>query len=371
MKMDIRVRFGMMLIATWVMTWSTVQFQLNIQERISIEDAVQAVSRPLSDSPSLESDVNRGGEQQSPRDSRLLVGVFSTIYDHKIYRTNYRDLAKLSNGIMCSLNDFQSTSVDSDACRIIYTFVVAGRDKGPTKFLERNKNVAIPRPTLQGPLPPEFSDFEAQNDFTVLNIKENMEDGKSETWLNYASQVVEEIGGIDYIAKTDGDTMLYIDKFVRYLDAFLPPFPFNSNFMMGKAARKYLWKYKEKKGAIQSLKHHSDGGSELGRLQLYFQGQFYGMSPNVAAEIVQEAQFERVKAYRNGYEDADISTMAANLPHSLNYLFIKSPDLFWEHPVKLNSLGQQGFEKVWKDEFARLAIACNTTHMIGKWYHGP
>ena len=243
-----------------------------------MEDAVQAVSLPHLVSPSLESDVNKR-EPRSPRHSRILVGVFSTIYDHKIYRTNYRDLAKLSNGIMCSLNDFQSKSVHSDACRIIYTFVVAGRDKGPTKFLERNKNVAIPRPTLKGPLPPEFSDFEKQTDFTVLNIEENMNDGKSETWLNFASQVVEETGGIDYIAKTNGDTLLYIDKVVQYLDVFLPPFPFNSNSMMGNAATKNLWEYEKRKAAYVSLRHHFDGGSGYGHLHFYFQGQFYGMSP--------------------------------------------------------------------------------------------
>ena len=200
-----------------------------------------------------------------------------------------------------------------------------------------------------------------------------MEDGKSETWLNVATQIVEEKGRIDYIAKMDGDTMLFLDKFVDYLDAFLPPYPFNSNTIMGKAATKHEWIFRKKKEAFFALRHHYDRGSGFGHLQYYVQGQFYGMSPNVATEIVQEAKQKRVERYRHGYEDADISTMAANLPHSLQFQFIKSPNLFWRHPVKikakgsypvkLNALESDDYLKVWRDEFRRLASVWNTTSL--------
>ena len=356
-RVELRV---ILIIVLGLMTW-TVHFQVNLEERIVMEDVVQAV---VSSSPSvLETDHDSIEPQQviatvQPRPSRILMGVFTTIQDPLLYRKNYRHLATLSHGVMCSLNAFLLDSESTAACRIIYTFVVAGRDEGPTKYLERNKDVALPRPTFK--IPAKLSDWNTAQDFTVLNIVENMEDGKSETWLNFASQVVEETEGIDYIAKTDGDTLLHVDKFVQYLDAFLPPSPYNSHVMMGKAAVRHLWEHKQKRKAMSLMKHHYDRGSGYGHLQLYFQGQFYGMSPNVANEIVQEAKLDRVQQYKQGYEDSDISAMANNLPHSLKFLFIKPPDMFWRHPVKFTQEGKTEFFVAWREEFRRLALSTAT-----------
>ena len=333
-----------MIIGIGLITFS-VLFQVNLEEQIVFEDAVQAFvfSRSSNFSSSvLETDQDKRKPQQAAatvqqRPSRILMGVFTTIRDPLIYRENYRRLATLSEGVMCSLNACLLGSEFVTVCRIIYTFVVAGRDEGPTKYLQRNKEVTLPRPTFE--LPAKLSDLDTAQDFTVLNILENMEDGKSETWLNFASQLVEETEGIDYIAKTDGDTLLYLGKFVQYLDAFLPPAPYNSHVMMGKAAIRHLWDDTRKQKALSVLKNHYDGGAGYGQLQLYFQGQFYGMSPNVAQGIVHEATLDRAQKYKQGYEDSDIGNMADNLPHSLKFLFVKDPDMFWRHPVKLAEKG--------------------------------
>ena len=102
-----------------------------------MEDAIQDVSPPLAISPLLRNHSQR--EERVPRPSRILVGMFSTIHDPTVYRDNYRNLAKLSRGVMCNLNAFQSNdSEESSPCRIIYTFVIAGRENGPMRVVEKN-----------------------------------------------------------------------------------------------------------------------------------------------------------------------------------------------------------------------------------------
>ena len=53
-----------------------------------------------------------------------------------------------------------------------------------------------------------------------------MEDGKSQTWIAYASSLADEYN-IDYIVKQDSDSMLILDKFFEFIDGSLPASPYN------------------------------------------------------------------------------------------------------------------------------------------------
>ncbi len=51
-----------------------------------------------------------------------------------------------------------------------------------------------------------------------------MNEGKSQTWFKYAAQILEAYD-IDYVAKSDKDTLLYLDKMMDSMDEKLTPDP--------------------------------------------------------------------------------------------------------------------------------------------------
>ena len=49
-------------------------------------------------------------------------------------------------------------------------------------------------------------------DMTLLNIRENMNEGKSQTWMKYAATIAEEYD-LDYVAKCDADSLFHLHEF--------------------------------------------------------------------------------------------------------------------------------------------------------------
>ena len=68
-----------------------------------------------------------------------------------------------------------------------------------------------------------------ETDLVLLNIQENMEDGKSQSFFKYATSVVidEHHLDFDYIAKVDSDTIVYPEPFLNANFQDLPRFPDN------------------------------------------------------------------------------------------------------------------------------------------------
>lgn len=64
-------------------------------------------------------------------------------------------------------------------------------------------------------------------DTILLNILENMDDGKSPTWFYYASQLAKQYD-IDYIAKCDTDSIFSLHDFLHFAYFNMPPAPYNS-----------------------------------------------------------------------------------------------------------------------------------------------
>ena len=88
----------------------------------------------------------------------------------------------------------------------------------------------------------DLDDDLLHDDIIYLNIKENMNDGKSQTWLKYVTLLKEEynysssrllLDSFDLISKTDSDTVVLPNKLLHYLDENL-----NSN--VNKKARTIL-----------------------------------------------------------------------------------------------------------------------------------
>jgi hypothetical protein len=75
---------------------------------------------------------------------------------------------------------------------------------------------------------------------TYLNIRENMEDGKSQSWLKYAAHVAE-IYGVTYVGKMDEDSILKRETLFEFISARLPPPPYNQGLLAGVMAAKSGW----------------------------------------------------------------------------------------------------------------------------------
>ena len=157
----------------------------------------------------------------------ILWGIFSVLGDvqqrkmiRETYLKFYQDLpSNMERDRICSLNEYISAYEEGgnnrfliENCQIAYVFVVGGNPNGPTELMKPNATFPI---SIDGYVD-EKEDCE--NDLVSLNIKENMEDGKSQTWFNYASLVNQHLdGSFDYILKADSDTLVFVPSFLKYL----------------------------------------------------------------------------------------------------------------------------------------------------------
>jgi hypothetical protein len=170
---------------------------------------------------------------------RVLLGIFSTtsLKTSYLLRKRVRSLFELRNDTrVCLLSDFRNLSIDArrnHSCELVYTFVMGIADGGselPTEIVGNDN-----RPLLANITHPD-----AAGDFLFLNIRENMDFGKSQTWLNYASQVAEEYE-IEYVAKCDEDSVLHLPRYFQFSSDHLPPAPYNTGILSGRIVNKANW----------------------------------------------------------------------------------------------------------------------------------
>ncbi|GFH56562.1 hypothetical protein CTEN210_13038 [Chaetoceros tenuissimus] len=160
--------------------------------------------------------------------SKVLIGIFSTSgiekYDHR--REYIREtFVNSAEEHLCSLNEYLNTIESTRAnagCEIIYTFVIGAGDSD--------------RPTDHGDDEPLTLPYDqhgkSEPDCTYLNIRENIEQGKSATWLKYASLIGRQYG-FDYVMKVDDDTVLTVPQLVQFTREELPPVPYNTRIYGG------------------------------------------------------------------------------------------------------------------------------------------
>ena len=106
---------------------------------------------------------------------------------------------------ICSLSEAQTM----DSCQLIYTFVVGANPHGPTNLVDYH-NSSHPLTLTGSDVVAQFPDVLSnassftsremilEKDILYLNIKENMEEGKTPSWFHVANTLVEEYE-IDYI----------------------------------------------------------------------------------------------------------------------------------------------------------------------------
>ena len=236
-------------------------------------------------------------------DPTFIYGIFSMRSEKDKGRRQLIRDTYLQDPRFCPLNDLVApNSSTSPSCFVYYAFVVAGGGPGdPTDHGDDSLPIAL-EPS---------ADEKNEGDVVVLNIRENMEDGKSQTWFKYASSLAMMGHKIDYVGKTDSDTYPNVDQFVDFIKGYLSPAPFNRRIYGGSM------------------------GADYRRHDYYAFGQFYFMSTDLAQYISHELTVEDRAGILKGkkIEDVDIAYLIHT--HSLPVRNMNVGGIqFWQHPVK-------------------------------------
>ena len=303
--------------------------------------------------------------KKKPTKKRLLVGIFTTDTAREAeYRGRHRALIELWNDErLCSLNDLIDSAKDNhydENCEIVYTFVMGhgGASKVPPILVDDSRPILIES---------KEDKVEDEDDITYLNIRDNMNEGKSQTFLYYASKYVMSQHNIDYVMKCDSDSILYFHKLVGFLQSNrLPPSPYNTNVFVGALRDKSFW------GTHNDIAPQEQHWHEqYQNVHLYLAGQNYMLSQDLATYVSQvEAkrildsasssttdeenengkQHQMTARYLEGHEDHDISSMAFHSSRPIQLIVISQSQRYWEHPVK----GTKRWERIWDRETSRM-----------------
>lgn len=300
---------------------------------------------------------------------RILLGIMSADLPGEIeYRKQFRQLFGIFDAYgdsrLCSLAEFRARPADFLECELVYTFVLGGNPNGPTELVNSSMPILVPEETLRhsdgGP------EDKLMQDMSFLNIKENMEDGKSQTWFYLAQQLIQEFQ-FDYAAKSDSDSILNLSLFFEFSAKHLPPAPYNQGIIAGKPCDKLWWrnwrtsptKYpphekKAKEGFLRE--RYGNMGRWTLIFHLYALGQFYLFSPDLVDTIVEEAASGNATIYIEGVEDHDITTMAFRSNKPIHFIFLSKEDMqFWDHGTKITK--REKWESLWKKAKEDLSAA--------------
>lgn len=110
---------------------------------------------------------------------------------------------------ICSLHEIVNKDITFERCQIAYTFVMGQSQNPPsgnrTELLSTTTTAEMTRPPMEP-------------DIVSLDILENGKYGKSPTWFRYATLLAKEHNlPVDYIIKTDSDTLIIPARFIRWV----------------------------------------------------------------------------------------------------------------------------------------------------------
>lgn len=258
-----------------------------------------------------------GVESPIGSSTTMLIGVFSmTSLKASERRQLIRETWIEKGGkSVCTLSEYirQSEMSPYDSpCRVAYTFIFgAGGTSRPPDHIDDEPL------TLESDVNGKASDL---NDCTYLNIRENMEHGKSTTFLKWAS-IISDQYNFDYVAKVDDDTVIWTPRFLEFIEEELPPAPHNQRIY---------------------------GGQFVDALQgdlsfLYAQGQFYYMSKDLVNYVTHELKPSDRYELTQAIEDFDMGAYITSHPYPIKFID-NAPRMFWFHPAKT----EKEFKTFWK-----------------------
>mmetsp|Transcript_983 Transcript_983/g.1907 ORF Transcript_983/g.1907 Transcript_983/m.1907 type:complete len:745 (-) Transcript_983:646-2880(-) len=253
---------------------------------------------------------HQGNKAESTKRPTMLMGIFTmdSANDAKRREMLRKTWISSSDGKsvkrICSLQGW--IIGNSKGCQLVYTFVLGGNQEegGPTELLEYNSSYPMSIPCRLH----QHASEQDTSDIVCLNIKENMEEGKSQTWLKYATTVLHDRGYFDYFGKMDSDTLLYPGIFFKQVLQKLPKYPNNARVYGGD----YRFKPPNMVGPV------------------YMGGHLYFVSSDLA-EFVVSSECPR-SAVDKGIEDVSIGNFAHSHPLPIRRIRLFTNE--FEHPVK-------------------------------------
>ena len=258
-------------------------------------------------------------ESSAIRVPRLLLGIFtmdsSIEWERRkmIRKTYLRAFVDTANPRrICSLNKLLQSRAPAanEECELAYAFVVGANPKGPKELVEVT-NATGPL-ALNGDLLPSTVHLPDHDngDIVYLNIQENMKEGKTQTFFNFATSVIEE-HYFDYLGKTDTDTLVYPEALLTKVIYQLPKFPDN--------VRIYAGEYRVRP---------STPVLQLG--PAYMGGQLYVMSPDLASYVTSSACNRSALAVWS--EDSSMGNFIHSHTKPIHRIWMKPPPFL--HPIK-------------------------------------
>jgi Galactosyltransferase len=221
---------------------------------------------------------------------------------------------------ICSLHDLLVLSKDNPnatkyamllrECQLAYVFMAGGNQTGPTERVVYKSSEPITLPSNE-------------TDVVLLNIKENMNEGKTPSFFKYATTVVDEHVYFDYIAKTDSDTLIFPDRILNDSVNKLPVFP--NNVLVYGGYRPVARKDDQMKGP------------------LYWQGSFYFLSVDLARYITSAACDRQSLTLWS--EDKSMGNFVHSHSQPIHRIRLNLTRKPIDHPLK----GRQKFLRRWQE----------------------
>ncbi len=243
----------------------------------------------------------------APRPTTFLLGIFSMTGEKQaaqrdLIRKTYLDIG---DHRICKLEEYIRQAEETPnqrVCQVPYTFVIGGG--GSNRPYDHDDDAPL---TLDSD---QYGKTEAEGDVTYLNIQENMEDGKSPTYMKFAAEIAKEYG-IDYISKIDDDSVLSPDLLFQFINDDLPIAPYNRRMYGG--------------SPVPSWGHN----------HVYVSGQFYFVSADLAHYVGNElTPADRKKMmHARPTEDCDMGSFIYSNPNPIKLVNMNTGKV-WDHPKK-------------------------------------
>jgi Galactosyltransferase len=265
---------------------------------------------------------------------------------------------------ICSLTQVLAGDVDlvHDNCQLIYTFVIGGgtpQTTNRTSLVTKDVSISHSSQMLVVPTTANTND----TDVIYLNILENGKTGKSPTWLQYATMLLEEqapkLSSVSFIIKTDSDTLLYPNRFFRWIDDRLAK-PESASVLPKLHAKKSKKATKYNPWTSDGKVHNNHnnnsllvyGGSPFDKQMcgfpshehcanltapIYMGGAFYFVSVDLARWIVHQTKHPNPVLPFVPHEDVTTGNVVWAHPNRDEIVVWGNKDAYlevWRHPVK-------------------------------------
>lgn len=263
------------------------------------------------------------------KNKKMLLGILSyqaekpALRRQLIRETYLRVGQDERDGRICQLRRYQKLVdrgryEEADECIVLYCFVVthAAHDDVPSDHYRTDRPLTVDRRTIRTH---QVGDVE-HDDLVYLNIRENMNDGKTPAYFKWAASIATEYN-LDYVFKVDDDTMISVPHLFRHVVDRLPPYPFNKRYYGGRILDVNMC------GKSKRCHYISPNG--------YMAGQFYYLSPDLAHGVsnddldpLPDTRTEDLDMGRAVFRWSDVHGQLIKIEtHGRKY----KP---WEHPVK-------------------------------------